>query len=141
MSAISWMKEHLTDSPRILVNSFFAYGDTLIAGSDAGWWLPLLAGMQTTLPPLNYGMELGPFPEYRQWINELTAEIQAKGIDDPRVLDMLAERGVTHVFIGQQEGKVNNAHPLITAESLLDSPNYQQVFNLDQVRIFEIIYP
>lgn len=141
MSAIAWMKENLANSPRFLVNSFFAYGDTLIAGSDAGWWLPLLAGQQTTLPPLNYGMEQGPFPEYRQWINELTAIIQAKGIDDPQVLDMLAERGVTHVYIGQQEGKVNNAHPLITVESLIDSPHYQQIFNLDQVRIFEFIYP
>ena len=141
MAAIAWMKENLTENPRLLVNSFFAYGGSLVAGSDAGWWLPLLARQQTTLPPLNYGMEQGPFPKYRQWVNELTAEIQAKGTDDPQVLAMLAERGVTHVFIGQQQGTVNNPHPLIKAESLLTSPHYKQVFNLDKVRIFEIIFP
>ena len=140
MSAIEWMKENLTENPRLLVNSFFAYGDTLVAGSDAGWWLPLLASQQTTLPPLNYGMEQGPFPAYRQWVNELTAEIQARGTDDPQVLAMLAERGVTHVFIGQQQGMVNNPDPLIKAPSLLASSHYKQIFNLDKVRIFEVIY-
>jgi hypothetical protein len=141
MEAIAWMEDNLAKNQRILVNSFFSFGDTLVAGSDAGWWLPLLAKQQTTLPPLNYGMEQGPFPGYRQWINELTAEIQARGIDDPQVLEMLAERGITHVYIGQQQGMVNNPDPLIKAESLLTSPHYKQVFNLDQVRVFEIIYP
>jgi hypothetical protein len=141
LQAIAWMRENLIEDPHILVNSFFAYGGSLIAGSDAGWWLPLLSGQQTTLPPLNYGMEQGPFPEYRQWVNELTAEIQAKGVDDPHVLEMLSDRGITHVFIGQQRGMVNNPNPLLEAEILNNSPNYKAVYNLGHVWVFEVILP
>lgn len=141
LQAIDWMQENMTSKPRILVNSFFAYGGSLIAGSDAGWWLPLLAGMETTLPPLNYGMEKGPFPEYVQWINELTAEIQARGVNDAQVLEMLEERGVTHVFIGQQDGMVNQPTPLLDAATLNHSPYYKPIYNLEQVWVFEIIYP
>jgi len=42
----------------------FAYGDSVIVGSDGGWWLPLLARRQTTLPPINYGSEQGVRADY-----------------------------------------------------------------------------
>src|SRR5690606_6528884 len=54
LRAAAWIREQTPEDARFLVNSFFAYGGSSIVGSDGGWWLPLLAGRQTTLPPLTY---------------------------------------------------------------------------------------
>ena len=51
--------------PRFLVNSFPAYKNSVIVGSDGGWWLPLLARRNTTLPPITYTFEKDPRPGYR----------------------------------------------------------------------------
>lgn len=139
--AIAWIEANIPDSPRFLVNSFFAFGDTLIVGSDAGWWLPLLAGIQTNVPPLNYGMEQGPFPGYRQWVNELTAQIQEKGLDHRKVLAMLKERGFSHVYIGAQGGRVNNPGFVFDPDLMAASGAYRPVYHQDNVWIFEINYP
>jgi len=137
--AAEWIQENTPQDARFLVNSFFAYDDTVIVGSDGGWWLPLLAQRQTTLPPLTYGSEGGPRPDYVQWINALTTEIQNKGIAHPDVLALLRERGVTHVYIGQRQGRVNYGGPyVLEPEQLLASPNFRLVYHQDRVWVFEV---
>ncbi|MDP1547595.1 MAG: DUF1616 domain-containing protein [Anaerolineales bacterium] len=137
--AAEWIQENTPQDARFLVNSFFAYGDTVIVGSDGGWWLPLLAQRQTTLPPLNYGSERGPRPDYVQWINALTTEIQNKGVAHPDALALLRERGVTHVYIGQRQGRVNYGGPyVLEPKQLLASPNFRLVYHQDRIWVFEI---
>lgn len=138
LKASQWIVNNTPTHARFLVNSFFAYDDTLIVGADAGWWLPLLTGRQTTLPPINYGSERGPREDYRQWINSLTAEIVQKGLDDPDVLSMLVERNVTHVYIGQRQGRVNNpSHPL-EPNKLLTNPHFTPIYHQDRVWVFQL---
>jgi hypothetical protein len=43
----------------------------------------LVASVADTVPPLNYGAEKGPPPDYRGWVNKLSAEIDDKGIAHP----------------------------------------------------------
>jgi hypothetical protein len=136
-----WIDENLPGDAKLLVNSFFAYGGSLVVGSDAGWWLPILAARETTLPPINYGFENGPEPDYVETINELVAEIEAKGISHPDVLAELQDQGITHIFIGQQQGKVNVLTPLINVNDLVNNPNFGIVYNQDRVKIFEIMNP
>ena len=138
LHAAEWIREHTPEEAVFLVNSFFAYGGTSVVGSDAGWWLPLLARRSTTLPPLTYASERGPRPDYREWVNSLTAEILQAGIADPKVLDKLARRNVTHVYIGQQQGQVNYSGPRLTAIALRDSPKFKEIYHQDRVWIFEI---
>ena len=64
LRGFEWIQENTSEDPRFLVNSFPAYGDSLIAGADAGWWIPLLANRQTSLPPLSYGSEQGNRPDF-----------------------------------------------------------------------------
>ena len=59
------------------------------------------------LPPIVYGVEKGPRPDYRQWINALSLTVRAGSIDRPESMALLAERGITHVFVGQLRGRVN----------------------------------
>jgi hypothetical protein len=141
MNAAAWIQENIPPEARFLVNSFFAYGGDVIVGSDAGWWLPLLANRGTTLPPVNYGSEIGNRPDYRKWINQVTAEIEAKGIGHPDVLQLLKDRGVTHVFIGQLQGRVNNTGSVLEPEQLLKDPNFHPVYHQDRTWIFEIDNP
>lgn len=138
--AAEWIQDNLNETTGYLVNSFFAYGDSLIAGSDGGWWLPLQANARTTLPPLNYGSENGPVPNYAKRVNALTVAVEQLGIDDPVVIEMLETREITHVYIGQRQGEVNNNNPLLDITQLIDSPHYDQIFHQDRVWIFRINY-
>lgn len=138
--AAGWIKNNTPPNAVFLVNSFFAYGDTLIAGDDAGWWLPLLANRQTTLPPLTYGSEAGPKLDYIFRINELTADINSKGVTDPDVMALLAERGVDYVYVGQQEGRVNNnGITTINPDDLISSSSFRLVYHQDRVWVFEVL--
>jgi hypothetical protein len=136
--AVNWIEENISDSSIFLVNSFSAFGGAAIVGTDGGWWLPLLANINSTQPPINYTMEKGPFPDYQQWINTLTEAIRTKGINNPEVLSMLEERKITHVYIGQQQGKVGYVEPSLSPVKLLTSPYYTPIYNHDRVWIFEV---
>jgi hypothetical protein len=136
LRAAAWIEENLPEEAHFLVNSFTAYGGSAVAGSDGGWWLPIIAHRSTTLPPLTYVAESGPRPDYRIWVNSLTQEIEAKGIDHPDVLRMLQERGVTHVYIGQLQGMVNSGGHALDINQLLASPHYQPLYHQDRVWIF-----
>lgn len=141
MNASNWIKENLENDARFLVNSFFAYGGTAVVGSDGGWWLPLFANRATTLPPLTYVSEESSQPNYRESVNELIAEIEKKGIEHPDIFQMLADRNVTHVYIGQRQGQVNSPKPLLSIDQLLSSFFYQPVYYQDRVWVFEIDFP
>ena len=140
LRAMTWIRENTPESAKFLVNSFFAYGGSVVVGSDGGWWLPLLAGRANTVPPLNYGTERGPRPDYRIWVNELTARVQQSEMESAEVLAALMDRGVTHVYIGQQGGKVNYEGPgPLNPDVLLKSKHYRLVYHQDRVWIFEIV--
>lgn len=139
LRAASWIEQNTPPQSRFLVNSFFVYGKYGIVGSDGGWWLPILAKRQTTLPPLVYLSEAGPTPNYRTNIRDLTALIVEEGINSPAALQSLRERGITHVYLGQQQGSVNSPGPLFSPAQLLDSPFFHLLYHQDRVWIFEIV--
>lgn len=139
--AATWINENTPAEAKFLVNYFFAYGDYVIVGADGGWWLPLLAERQNTVPPLNYGNELGVNSAYRQRTEGLARQVKEMGVDDPAVLDLLDDEGVTHVYIGQQQGRVNYSGPhILDPETLLKSPDYRLVYHQDRVWIFELVH-
>jgi hypothetical protein len=141
MRAASWLRQKTDGDGHILINSFPAYGGNAIAGSDGGWWLPLLAGRQVTIPPLNYGQEASPWPDYPAWINALNKEIQQKGINHPDVLTMLEERNINQIYLGQQQGQVNNPSGGFTVQEILSNPNFEPIYHQDRVWIFQVQFP
>jgi hypothetical protein len=140
IQAAEWIREKTPTNARFLVNSFFAYGDSSIVGSDGGWWLPLIARRQTTLPPLTYSAERGPRPDYVAWVNKLTEEIQNKGITNTDVLAQLRARGVTYIYVGQRQGRVNYSGPYqLEPDQLAASPNFNLVYHQDLVWVYKIV--
>ncbi len=139
--AMEWIQENISRESRFLVNSFFAYDGSVIVGSDGGWWLPLLAQRANTVPPYTYDLEQEPWPGCREWINSLTEQLQEAGVDDSATLTMLKERGITHVYVGQQQGRVNYGGPhVLDPEGLLRSARYQMVYHRDRVWVFKVMW-
>jgi hypothetical protein len=137
--AAQWIQKNTSEKACFLVNSFPAYGDSLVAGSDAGWWLPILANRKTVLPPLNYGSEQGPQPDFVPRINALVNEILEKGVTHPDIIEKLSERDCEYVYIGQQQGLVNNPQPFLDPNSILGDQNFELIYRQDRVWVFRIV--
>ena len=139
LRAIAWIQTNTPPDARFLVNAFFPNAGAVV-GSDAGWWLALLAHRPTTLPPLLYIAEQGPRPDYRQWLNQLYATMYAKGVGNPDALALLRERGITYVYLGELGGKVGytGTDHILTPELLQRSPAFRPVYHAGQVWIFAL---
>jgi hypothetical protein len=140
LRAAAWIRANTPPDARFLVNAFFAFGDSSVVGSDGGWWLPLLSGRQTTLPPLLYVSEQAPRPDYYRWVTALPALLQQQPIDAPAVLDMLRQRGIAYVYIGQRQGRVNYAgSAVLQPQQMLDSAHFRPIYHEDRVWVFEVL--
>jgi hypothetical protein len=140
LRAIDWIRQNTRADARFLVNSFFAYGNTVIVGSDGGWWLPLLAQRQTMLPPLTYASEQGSRPDYREWVNALPDKLFKMGIVSPDAHDLLRERGIAYIYIAQRQGRVNyDGTSILQSTQLVASPFFRPVYHQDRVWIFEVV--
>ncbi len=147
--AVAWIRASTNPTDRFFVNSFPAFGGTLIAGSDGGWWLPLLAGRQTNLPPLTYGSERGQVAGYSKQINAFAAAMRGRPLTDaarvnidltsPSNYALLIEQGYRYVY--------NGAHPRPGPESVdhIDTAAMRQrpdlfrlVYDQDEVLIFQV---
>ncbi len=139
LRAAGWIRDNLPDDARILVNSFLAYGGSTLVGSDAGWWLPTLTGRQTSAPPMLYGTEQGPNPEYAQSVNYLRLLAESKGFTHPDFLAELKARGINYAFIGQKNGGVNSGGSIVlNPAELIASGYYLPIYHQDAVWVFEI---
>jgi hypothetical protein len=136
LRAFEWIRANTSENSGFLVNSFFAFNNSLNVGSDGGWWLPLLTERNSSTPPINYGTEEGPQPGFRLWINALPRAIQTEGLASQSVKSMLAERGLTYVYIGQKQGGVNSPGPLLKPAALAKDPDFHLVYRQDRVWIF-----
>ena len=131
--AMAWIRDNTPVNARFLVNSFFAYGGSLTAGSDAGWWIPLLTGRANTAPPITYATEASVVSDYLTQVNDLVRTVQDSPIDDLATVQFLRQNGVSHVYIGEKGG------PLLDVERLQASTLYRPIYHQGQVRIFEIV--
>jgi hypothetical protein len=137
--AANWIQENTAADARFLVNAAPAYGGTSIVGADGGWWLPLLARRQNTVPPLNYATELGSNSALRQQLEEVARLEEGQGAMDPDVVAALREAGVTHIYVGQRQGAVNDStSATLDIQRLLSSDAYQPVYHQDRVWVFRL---
>lgn len=136
--AMSWIDKNLPKNATFLVNSFPAFNDVVVVGSDGGWWLPLAAKRMNTVPPILYDIEKGKLLNQSLFVNVLTFMIRDQGMDSPAVLQELINRKVNYVYIGQQNGLVNNSGYRILPENLVGNPNFEIVYHQDRVWIFKV---
>ncbi|MGE5124583.1 MAG: hypothetical protein ACM3H7_08695, partial [Acidobacteriaceae bacterium] len=139
LRAMAWIDGATPKDALFLVNSFFAYNNTLVAGSDGGWWLPLLADRKTTLPPLTYGFEESVGMSSVIETNDLSRAIQEKGITDSKVISLLHDRGVGYIYIGQRQGRINYQGPDVLDPQVISADaHFTSIYHQDRVWIFRI---
>ena len=140
-AAMDWVQANTAPNAVFLVNGFPIYGGRLVAGSDAGWWIPFLAGRDNTMPP-QYAMfnEAEAAPGYGEEMVELVARLEAHGPTTPEGLAKICAAGVTHVYVGQGQGKVAKEHlkPFLNPPDLAKSPYFELVYHQDRVWVFTI---
>ncbi len=138
MKAFSWI-DRQTPSEALFLIQGFGYRGTA-AGSDAGWWLPLLAGRENTIPP-QYAQfnEISQPPDYTQQVVALVTTLENYAIHEPESISALCNWDITNLYHGQGQGKVGNfGPPLFTLNEINASPDlFTQIYHQDRVHIFE----
>jgi hypothetical protein len=131
VQAIQWAAEHLPEDALVLINSARWQGE-LRSGTDGGWWLPILARRQVTLPCVLYAQGS---PDYFVAVSDLARTVEeAPSVDDPELLSALEEAGVTHVFVGARGGK-------LMPQELDASPHFRSLYVLGPVRVYAFESP
>lgn len=147
--AMNWIRANTPADARFVVNTFPAYGGTLIAGTDGGWWIPLLTLRTTTLPPMTYGSERFEREDFYARTNGLATELRGMNLRDarpitvnlttPENLGRLRAAGVTYVYLGATAVPGPEQVDHIDATALRNSTAFQLVYEADGVRIFQLV--
>ncbi|NJM05095.1 hypothetical protein HC891_00965 [Candidatus Gracilibacteria bacterium] len=134
-AAMEWIRRSTSNDARFYVNSFLAYGDTVYAGSDGGWWLPFLSGRPSNLPNILYGIEAGSSPGMHQRVFRENEGIQDHPIGSPQAAQALRNAGFAYLYDGPS---ANPPDEYITVAQLDDSPYFEQVYSRDGVTIWRV---
>jgi hypothetical protein len=133
--AAEWIRTHVIPNAKFLVHSYPINHDTLISGSDGGWWLPLATGRSTTQPPVNYSMERPPYPDYMESVRELPALVRRSGLTSG-VMERLKREGITHIYFGQLHS--GDDYNLVPA-ALDEDSRLRRIYRQDRVSIYELL--
>jgi hypothetical protein len=135
--AFEWIKNNVDESSLFLVNGFNIYDGTSSVGSDGGWWIPLLAERNNTMPPQYAMLNESPIkPGYSQDIVEI---INTFSQTDPSTIEgrsAMCKWQISHIYIGQKQGLMNQVEPLLKWKSWQEVPFLDLIYAEDRVRIF-----
>lgn len=120
LEALQWAKDNLPTGETVAINSFL-WGYNKLAGSDGGYWIAPLAGLQSLPPPVLHSLS-NPLEVQRQ-----TDSLARKAFDDsgnPAALrDFMIANQLRFIFIGAKGGALS---PRALIESQLFTPLYQK---------------
>lgn len=144
-AAMYWISEHTSPDARFLVNGCLIYGGTSAIATDAGWWIPLLANRQNTMPP-QYALfnESEIEPGYGQRVVELVARLRQISPASEAGLALLCREGVSHVYIGRGQEQaswhvLNLSPPLLSVDELAASGDFERIYHQpDRVWVFAL---
>jgi hypothetical protein len=131
--ALVWMRDNLPRDSYVLANPFaFPWAPNIVYGSDAGLWIPLVSGLQTTVPPLPAYNERPGDSSYLPGIfTAATQYLPVSGRQDDALWQDLKSAGITHVFVGSRGGAID-------VPTLLDSGHADVVFHDNAVWVFAL---
>ncbi|MCX7856196.1 MAG: hypothetical protein N2556_09560, partial [Anaerolineae bacterium] len=138
--AMAWIRGNVPQDALFLVEGFRIYGGRSVVGADAGWWIPLLARRASTMPPQYALLNEAPAePGYSQRVVDLIAHLEEHPPASREGLSRLCEWGITHIYIGQGQGKVGaGAMQLFAPDDFIGSPAFHPAYRQDQVWVFAL---
>ncbi len=138
LAAMDWIRTNTSEDTRFLVNGFLINGGRSVVGSDAGWWIPLLADRQNTVPPQYALLTETPIdPSYNQDVVNLVARLQEVPLSSPEGHLLLCQQDISHIYVGQGQGRVGfGAIALLEPDEILSDSAFSPLYHHDQVWIF-----
>ncbi|GAC1385804.1 MAG: hypothetical protein NVSMB42_05660 [Herpetosiphon sp.] len=136
--AMRWITQHTDRNALFLVNMFPAFGGTLVAGDDGGWWIPLLTGRPTTLPPITYGSERSVDPAFAQNTNSFVAALHRTPLPAAQGIALCRSRGIRYIYSGPHHGQDDYR---IDTAALRQNPAFRTLYDHAGVVIFELKDP
>src|SRR5205085_8677459 len=113
----------------VLANPFTFPNSTSVLGSDAGLWLPLVAGLHSSVPPT---------PAYNERPADLTYFAKVRNIMQYAPLNgqqanwqALKAAGISYIYVGSRGG-------LLNVPDILNSNRADEVYHKDAVYIFKL---
>ncbi|PDW03895.1 DUF6541 family protein [Candidatus Viridilinea mediisalina] len=135
LHAAAWMREHLAPEAKVFVNSFPAYDAYVYAGTDGGWWLPLISGHRTNLPPMSYGFEAAEDPQFALLVMEYNQAILEHPLESAAAVAALRQWGYRYLYDGPA---ANPPVEHIDPARLADVPYYERIYDRDGVTIWRV---
>ena len=130
LAMLEWAQEQLPTDALVAVNAWPWLGEENWAGSDGGYWLLPLTGLQTTTPPLGYGDD----PAYAAQVNGFNRQLAAaEGEGAEKILALLQTRGVTHVLMGERGGSIR-------PEVLMGDSHFRLMKTNGAAWLFQVVY-
>jgi hypothetical protein len=133
--AAGWIRSETPPNAKFFVNSFPAFGATVYAGSDGGWWLTLTAGRETNLEPMALGFEAADTTGYYQTVLDRNRAVLQHPIDSPAAAAALRAAGYSYLYDGPA---ANPPGEYLDPARLNASPLYEQVYSQDGVTIWKV---
>ncbi len=127
MQAFSWIRQNTPPEARFLINTT-QWMTGVYRGVDGGYWLPLMTGRQTLLPPALYTMSK---PEEVRRINEWAERASRLTSCDEALWSLVREGSLEWVYLREGRGSLQPA-------GLMNCSNLVLVYRRDGVFIFRI---
>lgn len=111
IAVMRWMRENLPPSSYVLAEPFaFPWSPDSVLGTDAGLWLPLVARVRSSVPPMTAYNERLADPNYLKAQRNIIAfeplipPVDKGGNQPPTTANWAAlkKAGVTHIFVGSR---------------------------------------
>ncbi len=128
ITAMRWIERNTEPDAGFITNiRIWQYGTYM--GADGGYWIPLLTGRRTLVPPVLYSF--GSREAYLRVQEELDVLAGVSGARDQRLKDLMSRHNLKYVYLGAKGG------PLDPKEFLAD-PAFYPVYSNGAVWIFRI---
>lgn len=123
LQTLAWADAVTPPESRFLVNGFLIFGDSSVAGSDAGWWLSYYTRRTSTVPPMLYLSEALDSTLNVDDPRRVVADVRASQGESAALADVLCREKITHIYLGQRRGSVAfEPGELIPGDWLVDKP-------------------
>lgn len=131
LQAMDWIKSNTPEGAVFAVNTNeIGFLPGFVYGSDAGYWMPVLADRGAATLPLIYSFENTSFPGY---VEKITQFVDHEGdLTTSSGLETLAELGATYVYIGDKGGPIQTG-------PLQSSSSFKLVYNRSGVQIYALV--
>lgn len=131
--ALMWMRDNLPRNAYVLANPFaFEWAGDIVYGSDAGMWVPLVAGVRSSVPPLPAYNERPQDEGYLPGLIEIIGHEPFQGREQTEQdWQALKDAGITDIFVGSRGGALD-------VPALLKSNHTRLLYHRDAVWLFAL---